>query len=152
MGPMLSMPPTAEPTARKTSNAVPRNSAASERARVGDIGTSGGPGQLPLHRRHHGAATPGTFGSRMLSAGGRLAVEDVLDDRAGMPGGPLVVVEELAGVHVGAVAAGAGDTRQLQPRPRQLVARPAAHQEDRVTGAGGQLPGRRERLELIGVQ
>src|SRR3954449_9766941 len=86
------------------------------------------------------------------SARGRSAVEDLLDDGAGVPGGAPVVVQEPAGVQVGAVAAGAGDAGELDPRPGQLVARPAAHQEDPVARPRGQLPGAPQRLDLAGVQ
>jgi hypothetical protein len=51
-----------------------------------------------------------------------------------------VLVEELPGVDVGAGAAGPGDAGQLQPGPGQLVAGPAADEEDGVAGAAGQLP------------
>src|SRR5215204_2954081 len=68
--------------------------------------------------------------TRWGSAGRRLPVEHLVDDRPRVPGDAPVVVEELAGVHVGSVAAGPGDAHQLEPRSRQLVAGPAAHQED----------------------
>ena len=48
-GPMVLMPATADPTATKTSRAVPRNSAATERASVGDMrNLRDGPQPLPV--------------------------------------------------------------------------------------------------------
>src|ERR687889_2927174 len=79
-----------------------------------------------------GTGTPGSPG--------RLSVEDLLDDAAGVPGGAPVVVEELPGVDAGAVAAGPRDAGQLEPGPRQLVTGPAADEEDGVARAAGQLP------------
>src|SRR5215218_1096888 len=47
------------------------------------------------------STTAGTLAPQPASgSGGRLPVEDLLDDAAGMPGGPSVVVEELARVGV----------------------------------------------------
>src|SRR4051794_22437869 len=51
------------------------------------------------------------------SAGGRHPVENLLDHRAGVPGGAPVVIEELPGVQVGAVTARAGDAGQLDAGP-----------------------------------
>src|SRR3954468_13390931 len=92
------------------------------------------------------AKAAGTY----ISASGRLSVEDLLDDAAGVPGGAPVVVDELAGVQVRSVAARPRDTGQLQPGTRQLVAGPATDQEDRVARPGGQLPGGLQRVALLG--
>src|SRR5687768_15793103 len=86
------------------------------------------------------------------SAGRRVAVEHLLDDRPRPPGGAAVVLDELPGVDVRSVPAGAGDPDQLRTRARQLVAGPAADQEDRVAGTGGELPGGLQRLGLLVVQ
>src|SRR5688572_30643203 len=156
---MLSMPATADPTATKTSRNVPRNSAATERASVGDMPTSTtGRSRSPVLP----SATAVRTGTRLIrppprrqtlrdaawSARRRPAVEDVVDHRPRVAGDAAVVVQELAGVLIGPVAAGAGDADQLEARPGQLVARPAPHQEDRVPGPRGQLPRRAQRVEL----
>ena len=141
---MSLMPPTAAPTARKTRGPY----RGTRRRRSGRGWVTWAP---PAGRdRCRSASSPGRTGDRgfryrKLSGGDGLAVEDGLDDRACVPGGALVVVEELPGILIGAVAAGPGDTRQLQAGPRQLVAGAPAHQEDRVARAGGQFPGRAER-------
>src|SRR3954471_17057201 len=85
-----------------------------------------------------------------ISASCRSSVEHLLDDGAGVPGGAPVVVDELAGVRVRAVAAGPRDAGQLQPGTRQLVAGPAPHQEDRVARPAGQLPRGLQRMGLPG--
>src|SRR3954471_21633836 len=91
----------------------------------------------PPGRLHRVVRRGGVCRHVVRSAPVRAVVEDLLDDRAGAPGDPPVVVEELTGVGLGAVAAGPGDPVELEPLARQLVARAAAHEEDRVAGAAG---------------
>src|SRR3954452_18698287 len=156
------MPPTADPTARKTSSAVPTNSTATERASVGDMPTSAIARSRspvsPLGTAVRAAIRVPRPGDGRQSLGHapsparRSPVEEVLDDRARAPGRATVVVEELPRVAVRAVAAGPGDARQLQAWARQLVAGPAAHQEDGVARAGGHLPRRSQRLGLLALQ
>src|SRR3954466_8420409 len=89
---------------RRQAVAVPRRAAR-------DLGPCAAP---------RGSAGPVESGRR------RDPVEDLVDDGAGAAGGAPVVVDEPAGIVVGTVTAGTGDAGQLQPRPGQLVARPAA--------------------------
>src|SRR3954469_8246036 len=108
---MVVMPPTAEPTATATRIAVPTNSAATERTSVGDMPTSGAAvrGTVSLLPRRGDPPDPWARSARVGQA-----VEDAVDDRAGVPGGAPVVVEELPGVEIHAVAAG---PRPPRPRP-----------------------------------
>src|SRR4051795_13064166 len=103
---MLVMPPTAAPTAMITRSAVPRNSATSERASVRDTGnlradrnrspespasaTTVRAGDQPDATRR--LPTGNSVRGARRSAVGGPAVEDVLDDAAGAPGGAAVVV------------------------------------------------------------
>src|SRR5919107_3295594 len=64
----------------------------------------------------------------------RLAVEDLLDHGPRPPGRAAVVLDELTGVGVRPVAAGAGHADQLRAGAGQLVARPAADPEEPIAG------------------
>src|SRR5688572_28849414 len=103
------MPTTAAPTAIITSSAVPMNSAARDRTRVGDTAhlrsSRNHPPCAPfgdrrygpdVRLRSNGPDTPGTFGSedRAGASARRPAVEDLVHDGARPPRGAAVVLDE----------------------------------------------------------
>ena len=157
-----SMPATAEPTATKTSSAVPRNSAATERASVGDMRTSGRAAAAPradlrtavraatsVPRRTEGPADPARAAlSRRRPARRRRARR-----RRGRAGWCAGSRRGTGPGRVRAVAAGPGHAGQLQ-RPAGAAGRWAGRAPGRSRcGRGWPAPSAdAQGLGLLGVQ